>query len=69
MVSAGCPVQLKELWPEVHFVWQPYAVSVLVNETGVIYVDLITNEAIDTTVGIIHYSKTGTHIVSAKPIR
>ena len=47
----------------------PYAASVLLNETGVIYVDLITNEAIDTTVGIIHYSKTGTHIVSAKPIR
>ena len=28
-----------------------------------------TNEAVDTTVGIIHYSKTGTHIVPAQPIQ
>ena len=32
------------------------------------YVDPITNEEIETTIGIIHYSKNGTHIVPAKPI-
>ena len=32
------------------------------------YVNPTTNEAVDTTVGIIHYSKTGTHIVPAQPI-
>jgi len=33
------------------------------------YVNPATNEAVDTTVGIIHYSKTGTHIVPAQPIQ
>ena len=32
------------------------------------YVNPITNEVVDTTVGIIHYSKTGTHIVPAQPV-
>ncbi|MBC8537259.1 polymorphic toxin type 50 domain-containing protein [Feifania hominis] len=32
------------------------------------YVNPITGEAVDTTVGIIHYSKTGTHIIPAQPI-
>ncbi len=31
------------------------------------YVNPATNEVVDTTVGIIHYSKTGTHIVPAQP--
>ena len=34
-----------------------------------LYVNPATNEAVDTTVGIIHYSKTGTHIVPAQPIQ
>ena len=33
------------------------------------YVNQVTNETIDTTMGIIHYSKTGTHIVTAQPIQ
>lgn len=33
------------------------------------YVNPAKNEAVDTTVGIIHYSKTGTHIVPAQPIQ
>ena len=33
------------------------------------YVNPATNKAVDTTVGIIHYSKTGTHIVPAQPIQ
>ena len=33
------------------------------------YVDPRTGEKIDTTVGIIHYSKTGTHIVPARPTK
>ena len=33
------------------------------------YINPATNEAVDTTVGIIHYSKTGTHIVPAQPIQ
>ena len=33
------------------------------------YVNPATGEAVDTTVGIIHYSKTGTHIVPAQPIQ
>lgn len=33
------------------------------------YINPVTNEAVDTTVGIIHYSKTGTHIVPAQPIQ
>ena len=32
------------------------------------YVNPSTNEAVDTTVGIIHYLKTGTHIIPAQPI-
>lgn len=32
------------------------------------YVNPATNEGVDTTVGIIHYSKTGTHIVPAQPV-
>ena len=32
------------------------------------YVNPVTNEAVDTTVGIIHYSQTGTHIVPAQPV-
>ena len=32
------------------------------------YVDPITKESVDTTVGMIHYSKKGTHIVPAQPI-
>ena len=31
------------------------------------YVDPTTGVAVDTSVGIIHYSKSGTHIVPAKP--
>ena len=31
------------------------------------YKDPITNDSIPTTVGIIHYSKSGTHIVPARP--
>ena len=31
------------------------------------YVNPKTRESVDTTVGIIHYSKTGTHIVPAQP--
>jgi len=31
------------------------------------YVDPTTGQESDTTIGIIHYSKTGTHIVPAKP--
>ena len=31
------------------------------------YIDPATNEAVETTVGIIHYSKTGVHIVPAQP--
>ena len=33
------------------------------------YVNPATGEVLDTTVGIIHYSNTGTHIVPARPIR
>ena len=33
------------------------------------YMNPATGEAVDTTVGIIHYSKTGTHIVPAQPIQ
>ena len=33
------------------------------------YVNPATNEAVNTTVGIINYSKTGTHIVPAQPIQ
>ena len=33
------------------------------------YVNPATNEAVDTTMGIIHYSKTGTHIVPAQPMQ
>ena len=33
------------------------------------YINPATNKAVDTTVGIIHYSKTGVHIVPAKPIQ
>lgn len=33
------------------------------------YVNPKTGEAMDTTVGIIHYSKTGAHIVPARPIK
>ena len=33
------------------------------------YVNQVTNETIDTTMGIIHYSKTGTYIVTAQPIQ
>lgn len=32
------------------------------------YVDINTGEVLDTTRGIIHYSKKGVHIVPAKPI-
>ena len=32
------------------------------------YVDPITEKSYDTTIGTIHYSKTGTHIVPEKPI-
>lgn len=32
------------------------------------YVNPATGEAVDTTVGLIHYSKTGTHIVPAQSI-
>ncbi len=31
------------------------------------YIDPSTGEELDTSIGIIHYSKTGTHIVPAKP--
>ena len=33
------------------------------------YVNPTTGESIDTTVGMIYYSKTGTHIVPAQPIK
>lgn len=32
------------------------------------YVNPSTGESIDTTIGMIHYSKTGTHIIPAQPI-
>lgn len=33
------------------------------------YVDSVTGESVDTTIGIIHYSNKGTHIVPARPKR
>lgn len=33
------------------------------------YVDPVTGGSVDTTIGIIHYSKAGTHIVPARPKR